>query len=112
MNAPWFDPNAWAWLPGTVLGCLGGIWGSVAGFYAPRGQARRLVFGGGILLAVLAVASGVAGVVALAKGQPYGVWYGLLLPAVIALFVVPTMLPQVVRRYREAEARRISAEDL
>ena len=31
MNEPWFDVNTMAWLPGTALGCLGGLWGSLLG---------------------------------------------------------------------------------
>jgi len=112
VNDPWFNPNAWAWIPGTLLGVLGGTWGALAGTLAPRGRARRPVLGAGLLLLLLAMLSGVAGVAALFVGQPYGVWYGLLLPSVIGGFVLGPLLPLVARRYREAEGRKITAEDL
>ena len=35
-ETPWFDPNAWAWLPGTLFGCLGGLWGARARACSPR----------------------------------------------------------------------------
>jgi tellurite resistance protein TehA-like permease len=110
MTEPWFDENYWAWLPGTVLGCLGGLWGALGGVLAPQGKAKRLVFGFGLLLVGLSSASLVAGLVALTVGQPYGVWYGLLLPG-DAVFIIGALFPVVRRRYREAEARRMQAED-
>ena len=42
MSEPWFDPNRYAWIPGTALGVLGGILGSMAGVLAPRGRAKGL----------------------------------------------------------------------
>lgn len=111
MPEPWFDPM-WAWLPGTVLGCGLGLWGSLVGVLAPRGKARGLVFGtfwfGLALSAVLLV----AGVVALIAGQPYAIWYGLGLAGLLGSVLLPCLLPTVVRRYREAEDRRLHAQDL
>jgi hypothetical protein len=40
MAERWFDAMQWAWLPGTLLGVLGGLWGSLAGVLAPKGKAR------------------------------------------------------------------------
>ena len=45
MNELWFDPNHYAWIPGTMLGVLGGLWGSLVGILAPRGKAKGLVLG-------------------------------------------------------------------
>jgi len=81
MNEPWFDPIYYAWIPGTLLGTLGGIWGSLIGTLAPRGKGKVAVLTSlGILLAA-SVAFLALGIMALVAGQPYGVWYGLLLPA-------------------------------
>ena len=38
MNEPWFDPNSYAWIPGTLLGTLSGLWGALVGTLAPRGK--------------------------------------------------------------------------
>lgn len=111
MNDPWFDPNRWAWLPGTLLGCLGGLWGSLAGVLAPQGKARRVVIGFGELLLWLSAALLAAGLIALFAGQPYGVWYGLGLAGLVGTLALGPVLPLVRKRYREAEERRMQAED-
>src|SRR4051812_49042206 len=100
MNEPWFDAIHYAWIPGTLLGVLGGLWGSLVGLLAPRGKAKPLVFG---ILGVLLTAAAtclVAGVVALVYHQPYGVWYGLLLPGVVGLFVLGPLTPMAITAYR------------
>ena len=112
MIDPWFDPNRWAWLPGTLFGVLGGCWGSLAGILAPMGRARRLVLGGGVAMFAVAVIFLASGAVALALRQPYGIWYGLMLPGLLGVFVLPFQFPMIRRRYREAELRRMQAEDL
>jgi hypothetical protein len=112
MNAPWFDANTWAWLPGTLLGCLGGLWGALGGTLAPQGKARRLVIGYGLLLLAASTVSLACGLIALWAGQPYGVWYGLLLPGVLGVFVIGPLFPLIFHRYREAEERQMQAQDL
>lgn len=112
MSEPWFDAVRYAWIPGTVLGCLAGLWGAVGGMSAPRGKARGFVLGfGGFLLAASAVFLAAA-IMSLLAGQPYGVWYALLLPGVIGLIVVGGNLPVAFRAYRNAEMRRMQAQDM
>ncbi|MBI4189940.1 MAG: hypothetical protein HY525_05315 [Betaproteobacteria bacterium] len=112
MAEPWFDPNLYAWIPGTLLGVAGGLMGGLAGTLVPRGKAKTLVLGmfwsyivGSALLLAVAV-------VAYVQGQPYGIWYGLGLPGVIGVLVVGGLLPVIERGYRDAEIRRIGAHDL
>lgn len=112
MTTPWFDPNAWAWLPGTLFGCLGGLWGAVAGTLAPRGKAKGFVLGYGWLLIVASVIFLAAAIVAYLGGQPYGIWFGLGLPGVQGVILFPLLFPLVVHRYRQAEERRMAAQDL
>ncbi len=112
MNELWFDPNHYAWIPGTLLGVLGGLWGSLAGLLAPRGKAKSLMLGSlGLMLTACAVCL-MLGVIALLRHQPYGVWYALLFPGVLGLFLFPVLTPVVLLRYREAENRKIQARDL
>ncbi len=112
MSAPWFDPNLHAWIPGTLLGVAGGLWGAVAGWLAPQGRGKAFVYASGLLLVGLSVVSLIAGLVAMTSAQPYGVWYGLLLPGVLGAISL-TWAPGLVRkRYREAEGRKIEARDL
>ena len=112
MSQPWFDENLYAWIPGTLLGCLGGLWGGLVGTLAPRGRARGFVLGcTWALLLGSAILLGL-GVVALASGQPYGVWYGLGLPGLLGLVVIGANTFTVYWAYRAAEARKLAARDL
>ncbi|MCK6460449.1 MAG: hypothetical protein L6Q95_11210 [Planctomycetes bacterium] len=112
MKEPWFDPDTYAWIPGTMLGLFGGLLGTLMGCLGPRGKARGLV--GGLLkggtLACAALAA--AGVAALLMGQPYGVWYGLLLPGLLGAGILLSLRPVLRRTYEQAEARRMEAHDL
>jgi hypothetical protein len=112
MNEPWFDPRFFAWIPGTALGVLGGLWGALAGTQAPRGRARGLVLGYGVCLLAASVLMLALGAVAWAGGQPYGVWYGFGLAGVIGTIVIGANLPNVRRAYRAAEERGMEAHDL
>jgi hypothetical protein len=92
---------------GAVLGCLGALIGVLAG----TGRARAITLGllvgmGGLGIVLLA-----AGVVALAVGQPYGVFYPLVLSGLIASILGFALLPGVRRRYEQKELRRMSALD-
>lgn len=112
MSEPWFNPNYFAWIPGTLLGVLGGTWGGLAGMMAPRGKAKGLVLGLGFGLLAASALLLVVAVVAWAQGQPYGVWYGLGLPGIIGPVVLGANLPNIVRVYRMAEGRKMEARDL
>jgi hypothetical protein len=110
MNDPWFDPW-YAWLPGTLLGCVGGLLGGLAGWLGPRGQAKALILGSFWVLFVTSAVLLAAGLVAFRAGQPYGVWYGLGLAGLIGVLVLGFNGPQIHRAYRQAEARRMQAQD-
>ena len=104
MTEPWFDPNHWAWLPGTLLGCLGGLWGSLIGVLVPLRKGRIVVFGFGLLLAALATGSAIAGLTALALGQPFGVWFFLVIPSLPGDILILVALYFLPRMYRLVEA--------
>jgi hypothetical protein len=112
MTEPWFDPRLYAWIPGTVLGVVGGILGSLSGTLAPRGKARALVLGLFSLVLCATVLLLIAGLFAFFAGQPYGVWYGLLLPGFLGTVVFGVLVPVILKRYREAEERRLTAHDI
>ena len=114
MAEPWFDPNAFgAWygaiaggVGGTLVGCFGGL----IGYLAPRGQGRRFVLTVMIGIVVAGLSQIGFGVVALASGQPYGIWYPPLLCGGIFTVVTGSLIPTVRKRYAEAELRRMEAE--
>lgn len=111
MTQPWFNPNLYAWIPGTFLGVAGGIWGSLVGVMAPRGRAKRFVLGFSLVLTIIAAGLLAAGVIAFFEGQPYGIWYGLGFPGLMVIVLVNVLLPVVRRRYRQAEEYRMAAHD-
>ncbi len=92
---------------GTSLGLLGAIIGTLAGI----GRARRFT----ITFQVLGIMGGVvcliAGVVALIVGQPYAVYYPLLLCGLIGTVVLGALLPVVRNGYAQHELRRMQSVD-
>lgn len=97
---------------GTLLGILGGIGGMLCGIYAPRGKYKQGVLGFLIVMIAIGLVSLLAGLAAIAIGQPYAVWYGLVLTGLVLSCVIGGIFPMVRRRYREAEGRRLDAEGL
>jgi MFS family permease len=92
---------------GSVIGCLGGLIGTLASL----GRARRLAIGLNGLIVVIGVGSLIAGVVALATGQPYAVHYPLLLGGLLCTILPLGLTKTLCRRYEEAELRKMNALD-
>jgi hypothetical protein len=111
MSDPWFDPNMWAWLPGTALGVAGGIWGAMVGVMAPRGKGKGLIWGSYWLLLAASVVMVAASIVAVSGGQPYGVWYGLLLPGVLGLAVLAPLGYVAKKAYWRADEMKMRAQE-
>ena len=112
---PWFSAQASAFFGGYgggAVGLLGGCIGVAAGTLAPKGKGRSAVLGSMAVFAVLGVLSLLTGLTALVFGQPYHVWYPLLLLGVIPAGVMGGLIPVVRRRYAEAEQRRLDAAAL
>lgn len=114
MAEPWFDANTFGAYAGAILGggggTLAGIWGALAGTLAPRGKAKPLVLGMGALLACGGAIIAGVGIFAWIQDQPYGVWYPLVLGGLIIAGVCGGLMPLVVKRYAEADARKLAAE--
>ncbi len=111
--------RAGAWWSDRRAGLIGGIGGATIGclasllaLLASRGVARSLVLGMLQGLLGLGVAASIAGIVALCRQQPYGVWMPLLLAGVLLLAIIPHRLRQIHRQYAELELRRISSADM
>ena len=112
MSEPWFDANLWGWLPGTAVGVAGGVWGSLVGIFAPRGRGKALIWASYWLLLATGIVLTSVSVYAIACGQPYGVWYALLLPGVLIVLVLGPLGFVGRKAYRQAEERRIRSEDI
>jgi len=94
-------------LGGTIFGCLAALVGVLGGL----GKARRLVTSLLAACCLFGVAGLAVGVAALASGQPYGVYYPLLLGGGILSVICGVLIPVLLRRYAELELRKIQAMD-
>jgi multidrug transporter EmrE-like cation transporter len=112
MSEPWFNPNVYSFIPGVAIGLVGATLGVLTGVLAPRGKARGIVVGLYLVAIVASIALLGVAVVALATGQPYGIWYGFGLPGLIGSIVFTLLYGVVQQRYREADVRRMGAADL
>lgn len=117
MTTPWVDPQLFGmWyggiIGGVVLGGGGGTLGGLAGLWAPRAKGRRWILGGMQAFLTFGLIQATVGIVALLSGQPYGIWYPLLLCGGISTLVMGLSLPRIRRTYAAAENRRVQAEDL
>jgi MFS family permease len=99
-------------IAGSAVGVLGGIAGTLAGILAPRGKARRFVMTLFVSMIALGIVALGVGIVAVIIGQPYAVWYPLVLLGGILTIVTASILPGLRIRYRQAEARRLEAAEL
>ncbi len=95
-------------ISGTLIGCLGALIGTLSSL----GRGRRLVMLVTWSMVVGGVAALAVGVVALVGGQPYAVYYPLLLVGGISAAVCGGMLPTIRRRYVAVEQERMRAKDL
>jgi hypothetical protein len=92
---------------GSVIGCFGAL----LGLLASKGKARTFVLTTMKIFVALGILLTIAGFVAVVSGQPYAVWYALLLPGVILTLVFSLTLPSIQRRYYELEIRRMTSVD-
>ena len=84
---------------------------TLVGVLAPRGKGRAFVMALHWSALALGAVFIVAGITAVVGGQPYGVWYALLLPGLLMVVLMGTMTPVIRLRYRQAEHRRLQAEE-
>lgn len=97
---------------GSILGILGGTLGTLGGILAPRGKCKTLILSLFAGSAVLGVCILLAGLVAVVLRQPWGVWYPLLLMGFLLSAVVGPLTFVMRNAYRQAEMRRLEAEEL
>jgi hypothetical protein len=98
-------------LIGGALGSLLGIIGAVVGTLCGIGRGRGVVTGLLIMMAAAGVVCLVLGIVALALGQPYAVYYPLLLIGILAAVLGSVGIPVSRQRFAQSELRRMQALD-
>jgi hypothetical protein len=111
LSGSWWSDHEAGWA-GAIAGSTLGLVGALVGALGSLGRARSLVLG---LMTAVSIAGAIAagtGVFAWMRGQPYGVYYPLLLGGGIALLVFGGLIPMARRRYAEIELRRITAKDV
>jgi len=113
MTPWWTDQQAamFGGILGGALGGLGGLMGTIAGICAPRGKCKALVYSLHFFLVAVGVIALGAGIVALLVHQHWAVYYPLLLIGFILTAVAGSLIPVIHQRYRQAERRRLEAEE-
>lgn len=111
----WFDPMTaamYAWIPGTAMGVLCGTLAPIAAFYARKGKCRGLILNAIKCLIGIDLLFLLAGGTAYFTGQPYHVWYSLLLTGGVTIF--PVLIAYFVIRqvYTITELRKMQIEDI
>ena len=114
-GSDWFLPHTDGMIGGivgTLWGIYGGTVGGLCGFLVPRGKGRRwltglILFGFGMTILQLVI-----GMMALLFGQPYHVWYPLILCSGIMLILTPMMFSVIKKGYEQAELRKMQALDM
>jgi len=112
MAAPcqwWTDRQAG--LIGGIAGSLAGLIGALIGVLGARGKGREFVLGTLRVLPIIGTVVLAVGVVALAKSQPYAVYYPLLLLGGILVLLPLGLLRGMRRRYQQLELRKMEAQD-
>ena len=100
---------------GQLGGIAGGVVGSIGaliGVLTSLGRGRRFVDLTAKALVVAGTASFIGGLVAVARSQPYALYYPLLLGGFIAAVIPLGLLPSIRKRYQDIELRRMRAHDL
>jgi hypothetical protein len=100
-----------AGLIGGIGGSLVGLLGALVGWLGGAGRARRFVLGALWAMTALGVVSLIAGFLALAREQPYAVYYPLLLAGVLCATLGLFLRGNLSKRYAARELRRMKALD-
>lgn len=105
-----FSTNQYGWL-GAFLGVMGGLYGCTAGYCVPRGKGKAFLNGLGYFIIMFCAVSLVLGILALASGEQYGIWYSLLHTGFLGLVIFIPGHFVTLRNYQKMELQRMKAMD-
>jgi hypothetical protein len=111
MHGQWWGERTGGLVGGLLGGALGCL-GAVIGWLSSTGRARSFVLVMMKILIGLGVAALLAGALAFFQGQPYAVYYPLLLLGILASVICGGLLRPIRHRYEAVELRRIRAADV
>lgn len=97
---------------GGGLGGGFGIFGGIGGALATKGRARKAVTAIYLTFTAIGILLALTGILAVAIGQPYHVWYPLLLCGGILSVLGAGLYPAILARYRAAERRKLDANEI
>jgi len=98
-------------LLGGGFGILMGLFGAVVGTLGGRGKARRFVLAALKVLFAAGLVCLVVLAVALIDGQPFPVFFPLLIAGLLCTVLPARMIPMMRKRYEDLELRKIAARD-
>jgi hypothetical protein len=107
----WWGDRVGGFVGGGAGGAVG-ILGALVAWLGSTGRARRFVLGLTTCVIGAGVVTFLVGAVAWSKGQPYAVYYPLLLIGVISPVVFGAALRTLRKRYEAQELRRMRALDV
>jgi hypothetical protein len=105
----WTDRDAGA--VGAIAGATLGLLGAALGWLASRGRSKGFVLGSLRAIAIAGTIGLTLGGIAWKIGQPYAVYYPLVLVGGLSAALGFALPPSVARRYQASELRRIEAMD-
>jgi hypothetical protein len=97
---------------GSAVGVIGGGLGALMGVFAPKGMFRGLFVGSQTVLSLAGVCALIVGGYANLAGQPYHVYFPLMLLGSITAGVLGGLVPLTLWAYRLGAARRESGTPL
>ncbi len=108
MQEPWLDPEIFSWLPGTILGVVGAVYGAAMGALVSVKSMRAVMYLVDGILVVASFCMLLFGVTGFFMGQPYTLWGGFVLPGIIGVVAFSLLwvgLKALYKQVDEQEAR-------
>lgn len=110
-SGAWWS-NRQAAFVGGLGGAGFGILGGLLSWLTARGQGRSFVLTTAAALIAVSLIALISGALAIVLGQPYSVYYPLLLLGGLGVLIMPSRMRAMRQRFTDLELRRIKGHDL